>query len=212
MSRQVFLFASAFLLTAVPAGAQESDQAAEVQHRNDCRLAAQVLATGHPHPRHEWAVREITSCADEGPAYYAASWAAPASDTAGLRDLIVRSTRWRDARTYAALREAATDRARSDAVRVAAMISLARYVDPTIWIDLTDLRVPERLDRIRVRGATWYDVVQMPGAQPLGTVTAEVLALLNGIAADRSGEPAEVWYAAAVLARRIELDAAARAN
>ena len=93
------------------------------------------------------------------------------------------------------------------------MIALARYVDPGIAIDIAELRVPpDPITRIRFYGGGHIDVVQTAGAQRLGSVTTEVLSLLNRIAAERSTEPREVWYAAAVLARRIELDTGVRAN
>lgn len=195
---------------AAPAAAQETNDS-EVRHRNECRLAAQVLSTGHPHPRYAWAHGKIGTCADEGPAYFAAEWNTVPADTALLRELIGNSTRWRDARIHARLRETAADRTRSDAVRVAAMIALAGYVDPYVAIDLADLRPPAGpIERIRFYGGTGVHAVQMPGAQPVGSVTSEVLALLNGIARDRVSEPREVWYAAAALARRLELDLSVR--
>lgn len=201
------------LIGTAPAAAQESEVPAEVHKRNDCRLAAQVLASGQPHTRAEWARTYIVDCEDEGPAYFSAQWASAPGDTAALRRLIAGSTRLRDARVYGRLRATAPDRSRPSAVRVAAMIALARYVDPGIAIDLAELRVPEGpVTRIRFRGGTRIDVAQTSGAQPLGSVTDKVLALLNRIAADRAGEPREIWYAAAVLARRIERDTAARAR
>lgn len=84
------------------------------------------------------------------------------------------------------------------------MITLARYVDPSIAIDLSELRAPEgEIRRIRFYGGTAIDVARVPGAQPLGPIRDDVYSLLNTIAADRSGEPRDVWYAAAVLARRV---------
>lgn len=212
MKASISVLAALLLGTAcAPAMAQESDRPADVHKRNNCRLAAQVLTSGHPHPRHEWAQAWIVDCEDEGPAYFSGQWSAASGDTATLRKLITGSTRVRDARVYAVLRQAADDDSRPNADRVAAMIALARYVDPGIRIDLSELRPPAgAIERIRFRGGTSMHAAQVQGAQPLGSVTAEVLTLLNAVAANRSGEPREVWYAAAVLARRIEMDIAAR--
>lgn len=205
MTRRTLLLVAVLLLTATTPAKAQDDRAAEVNKRNNCRLAAQVLTSGHPHPRFDWARATIADCEDEGPAYFAAQWAKAPADTAALRQMIAGSSRVRDARVYASLRETATDASRPSLVRVAAMIGLAEYVDPSISIDLSELCVPEGpINRIRFRGGSAVDVVQIPGAHPLGSVKDEVLALLNGIATDRTDEPREVWYAAAVLARRVD--------
>ncbi len=203
MIKRILFSALLLVAAAVPATAQ-AERAAEVHKRNNCRLAAQVLASGHPHPRATWARAAIVDCEEEGPAYFARRWDSTPADTATLRELIAGSTRIRDARVYTSLRRIATDPARPSAVRVAAMIALAQYVDAGISIDLSQLRVPEGpITRIRFRGGSAVDVVQVPGAQPLGSVRNDVRSLLAAIAANRSGEPREVWYAAAVLLRRV---------
>jgi hypothetical protein len=198
-----------FLLAmgALPAAAQVSDQPAEVHKRNNCRLAAQVLDSGEPHTRIVWARAYIVDCEEEGPAFFSTQWASAPSDTASLRQLIASSTRVRDARVYAVLRQTVLDGSRPDAVRVAAMIALTRYVNPHIVIDLCHLQAPagEADPVVRLQGGSTVDVVQVPGAQPFGAVTAEVLSLLRGIASARDSEPRAVWYAAAVIARRLEL-------
>lgn len=205
MTPKTLLFLAVLLLTATAPAKAQDDRAAEVTKRNNCRLAAQVLTSGHPHPRYEWARVTVVDCEDEGPAFFARQWATAPADTAALREMIAGSSRVRDARVYASLRQIASDASRPSVVRVAAMIGLAEYVDPSISIDLSELRVPDGpITRIRFRGGSAVDVVQVPGAQPLGPVRGEVIALLNRIAADRTGEPREVWYGAAVLARRVD--------
>ena len=207
MKRTTLFLASVALLlfgTAGSASAQGTDHAADMRQRNNCRLAAQVLNSGHPQDREAWARAYIINCVDEGPAYFSAQWTTAPADTVALRALIAGSTRVRDARVYARLRETAVDAARPDAVRVAAMIALARYVKRTIAIDLSELCVPDGpLTRIRYYGGSAVERAQVHGAQPLGDVKTEVVSLLDRIAADRSGEPREVWYAAAVLSRRV---------
>lgn len=206
MKRTKLVLTAALLLigSATSARAQGTDHSAEMRKRNNCHLAAQVLATGHPQAREEWSRVYIVNCEDEGPAYLSSQWRTAPADTAALRILIAGSTRMRDARVYARLRETAEDASRPDPVRVAAMIALAQYVKPAISIDLSELRVPDGpITHIRFYGGSAVDVVHVPGAQPLGDVSAEVRTLLNRIAADRSREPREVWYAAAVLSRRV---------
>jgi hypothetical protein len=211
MTPRILLLVALLVLTAAAPAAAQADRAAEAHKRNDCRLAGQVLASGQPHPRYEWARAAIVDCEEEGPVYFAAQWDTAPADSSALRQMIAGSSRVRDARVYASLRQTATDASRPSVVRVAAMIALAEYVDPHISIDLSELRVPEGpIARIRFRGGSAVDVVQVPGTHPLGSIRAEVLDLLNPIASNRSGEPREVWYAAAVLARRIEMDAGIR--
>lgn len=50
------------------------------------------------------------------------------------------------------------------------------------------------------------DYAQVDGDEHVGPVASEVLALFEGIAAARETESEEVWYAAAVLARRLRGD------
>lgn len=192
--------------SAVPLSAQGQDTALAAKHRNDCRLASQVLATGHPHPHREWALRYIASCEHEGPLALAAQW--ERSDATGSElEIIVRSSaRLRDARLYRKLGQTAEDRSKPSAVRVGAMLVLSRYTDPRNGIWLTDLVPPDPIRRIPLIGSSASHFAQVDGGEPVGPVASEVLTLLDGIAAARQTESAEVWYAAAVLARRLRRD------
>lgn len=87
------------------------------------------------------------------------------------------------------------------------MLVLAKYVDPGSAAGLSDLAPPDSIVHIRLIGASTTASAQSIGAEPVpGPVGASVLALLEGIAGMRSEEPREVWYAAAVLARRVRSD------
>ena len=65
-----------------------TSQPGDMQRRNDCRLAAQVLRMGEPHPRRAWALGVIRDCAEEGPAVVAGLWADPALDSAEVERLV----------------------------------------------------------------------------------------------------------------------------
>ncbi len=197
------------LLAVSPAalGAQ-NERAAEVHHRDQCRLAGQVLATGHPAPKREWARAYITSCAEEGPRLLAEQWHTAGADSAQLRYLVTATARLRDRRLYDALQAVASDRSRPRGVRVGAMLALTRYVDPHSAVWFSDLRAPgEPVRRIPLVTSWTTGGGQMDGSQPIAAPVADsVLRLLDEIAAARAAEPLDVWYAAAVLAKRVRAD------
>lgn len=197
---------SVVVLISAPLHGQGGDTEIDVKRRNNCRLAAQVLRSGHPHPHWDWALRYIARCEGEGPAALASVWrTAPAS---GEMDRLVWSTlRLRDARLYQQLRETATDRSRPGPLRVAAMLVLTRYTDPRNAVWLTDLVPPDSITRIPLVGSSGTGYFPIEGDVPLtGPIAESVLALLDEVAAARDSEQEAVWYAAAVLGRRLRRD------
>ncbi|MDQ4078045.1 MAG: hypothetical protein M3220_17580 [Chloroflexota bacterium] len=203
------LLAGCLLLisSTTPLSGQGNDRSAEMHHRNQCRLAAQVLSTGNPAPKRDWARDYITTCTEEGPRILAEQWRAAAADTGALRYLVLNTGRMRDARLYEALREVAADRSRPDLARVGAMLALARYVDPHNAIWFSDVRVTDRSVRRIPLVTSWStNGVQLIGSRPIGPVAQPVLALLDSIAGQRETENRNVWYAAAVLAKRVRTD------
>lgn len=205
-----FLPAAALVVIvfAVPAGAQAhgQDSARAAKHRSDCRLASQVLTTGNPAPHREWALQFIGSCGSDGPAALALQWTRARGPGEELEQLVRSSARLRDARLYRQLRATTQDGSRPPAVRVGAMLVLTRYTDPRNAIWLSDLRPPDPIRRVPLVLSSASHGAQVDGEEPVGAVAVEVLALLDGIAAARQTETPEVWYAAAVLARRLRRD------
>jgi hypothetical protein len=190
------------------AGCAQDRESRDVQLRTDCRLAAQIMRTGHPRPQYQWARGYISICDAEGPEVLAAEWGRVGRDTADIYFLIRSSARIRDARIYEALRRSAMDRSRADVVRVGAMIALTRYVDPHNAIGFPDVRPPSGgIRRIPLVSNWTTGGGQSKGAVPLqGPAAPEVQALLQQIASARATERPEIWYAAAVLAKRVEAD------
>jgi hypothetical protein len=203
------LCAIALACFAAPVHAQ-NNRAAEVQHRNDCRLAAQTLRTGNPAPKLEWARNYIPTCEEEGPEVLATEWLQTSGDIADLRYLVFHSGRLRDARLFSAMRSVALDQSRPVSVRVGAMLGLSRYVDPGNAIWFSDLRAPAEPVRRIPLVTSWSTAAnQLSGAEPISTHVADaVLQLFDGISAQRDKQPIEVWYAAAVLATRVRADIA----
>jgi hypothetical protein len=208
-SHLVVLLTCAVALPLVPVELRAQDRGANpltVKHRNDCRLAAQVLSTGEPHTKRDWARGYIATCKNDGPPAIVQEWRNVPNDTAAVVQLMRASTAIRDIRIYEQVRSVVLDRSRTDVVRVGAMHVLDSYVNPH-HLGWFMNRPPADGQVRRVYPANAYAVhpVYTSGPVPLaGSVRGPVLQLLQGIAAARDVEPITVWYAAAALARRLE--------
>ena len=130
---RVALWLTAFLaVSGAPLRAQsESAHPLAMKHRSNCRLAAQVLITGEPHTKRDWARTYVRNCPEEGPPAPVQEWRAVAGDTTEVLELMRASVAIRDARICEQLHVVVRDRTRSDVVRVGAMHVLHRYVDST---------------------------------------------------------------------------------
>jgi hypothetical protein len=130
------------VLACAPAAAlAQPDSAHAAQRRNDCRLAAHVLRTGHPAPKSDWALAVIPACgAEGGQALGAAFRAARASaDTVALERL-TRPALWlRDNSLFDAALEIGADRSASPQARVFAMRTLLWLIVPGGGVGYADL-------------------------------------------------------------------------
>ena len=205
--RALALLAS--VIAAIPADARAQGGDANpvaVKHRNDCRLAAQVLTRGEPHTRRDWARDYISSCPEEGPPAIAQEWRAVPADTAAVLQLMRASTAIHDARIYEQLRAVVADRSRPDVIRVGAMHVLDNYVNPLHagWFG----SVPPTGGEVKVVHPETALVTHAPyanGPVPLvAPVREPVLQLLLRVGAARDAEPVTVWYTAVALALRIQ--------
>lgn len=191
-----------------PLAAQDAqEQAAAAKRRNDCRLAGQIVETGQPHTKKEWAEALIEACPVEGPPIFAPKWLTVPEDTVAVAILLHQSARLLDARIYAQLRRTVQDRSRPSVVRVGAMLVLARYVDPhnAAWFNGVAPPVGP-ITRVRVPLGSALHPSVIAGSSPLPvTLRDEVLELLDRVAAAQQVEPRTVWYAAAALAKRMRL-------
>jgi hypothetical protein len=203
------LLAGAAIIAALPADVRAQERPANpiaAKHRNDCRLAAQVLITGEPHTKRDWARDYISNCEHEGPPAIVQEWRTVPGDTAAVVKVMRASTMIRDARIYEQVRAVVLDRSRPDVVRVGAMHVLDNYVDPhhVGWFG----NVPPAGNEVKQVLPAGGFVTHAPytnGPTPLaGSVRAPVLELLQRIGAAREVEPVSVWYTASALARRIQ--------
>ncbi|HEX8394549.1 MAG TPA: hypothetical protein VF665_19535 [Longimicrobium sp.] len=175
-----------------------------MQHRTDCRLAAQILSSDQPHTRAQWALEYAQACPEDGPPALVALWDTVSGAEPGLSSLTASTMYIRDRRIYDQALAVAGSRDRPVRVRTHAMLILVKYVIPSSSIRPSDLEPPDTIEHVRVPlGSTTRDY-QTQGTQAVGSeIGPEVLAVLERIASDREGEPREVWYAAARLARRV---------
>lgn len=201
--RYAIFFTALLALGCAPLSAQRMDEAASARVRNDCRLAAQVIETGHPHPRWRWAVEHIGICSESGPPALAALWRALPGDTARVEEAIEATGRIRDQRLYDEAVATLRATGRPAVVRVGAMRLLMRYVQPSQDYPFSALEPGERV-RIATGVGKLNASVQVSGSRPLpDSLTSQVLALFQEIAAD-DREPV-VAHAAARLARTLAL-------
>lgn len=115
----------------------------EAQMRASCRLAAQVVRTGHPHPRRDWAMSFIVHCPDSGPPALAVAWQLESGDDRGQLGLLVGQTeRLRDGRLAHAVMTVATSPAYRYLVRLSALRVLVSYWQAGKTVSLETLEAP----------------------------------------------------------------------
>jgi hypothetical protein len=129
--------------SAAPLSAQRVN-AGEIQHRNNCRLAGQVLTLGQPANRGAWALQYIGSCGEEGGDVILQLWNSPPSSDSELQLLYYASIHVADERVFdVALVVVVQDPAAPAPIRLAALGTLVTYVRPDM---LLNLEVRSRLE------------------------------------------------------------------
>ena len=130
------------VLTPLP-GASQADPGA-VHHRNDCRLAEQILTQGQPAGKRDWALEIIGSC-PQAEAILPSLWSAPPADEQELEALYHLSVQ---AKVPVAFREGLTAARNSGApvlVRLAGLGTAVTYVHPDVILYLSALKPLEGL-------------------------------------------------------------------
>ena len=113
-----------------------------VKQRNDCRLAEQVVRTGHPAPKREWALWEIRRhCGASGGRALADAIREhrTSRDTAWLGELTSPAIQLRDGAVFAVSAQIARDRSASPEARVFAIRTLIWSLRPGYGITYDDL-------------------------------------------------------------------------
>jgi hypothetical protein len=200
------LFVAALLMVGASgaAAAQSSTVLGAMHHRNNCRIAGQVLATDQPANRVEWAASYVGSCPNEGPAWLVTQWQKVSSESEAMQ-LVHLSSRFRDDRLYNTAIAIARDKRRPEAARIGSVLLLARFANPANALTFDAVRPPAGLiGEVRSSSDSNTGAVFESGAEPLReNLAVPIVQALDAIAANRVNEPTAVWYAAAAVAQRI---------
>lgn len=134
------LTAAVLLAAVLPLGLHGQVPADSVHLRNNCRLAEQVLSTGHPAPHWSWALTTIARCRTGGPALASAIRGTRTSTDTALLNAVTRpSSQLRDKVVYEAALSIASDRTASTPARVFAIRTLLWAFIPGSWITYSNL-------------------------------------------------------------------------
>lgn len=132
---RLMLGASAGALVAAGPLAAQADPGA-VKHRNDCRLAEQVLTHGQPANKLGWALNYISSCPGAADVLTGV-WNSPPSEDAALQQLYYGSIHSKDPRMFAKAFEVAAEARFPAPVRLTALGTAVTYVrgDLVLYIE-----------------------------------------------------------------------------
>lgn len=142
MTRTVAVAIVGLFLTWESSAAQEHPDS--VHRRNHCRLAVQVIETGHPAPRREWALDYIRLCGTEGGRALAQALRAArqVSDTAMLGRLTAPALHMIDGELFTSALAVAADETATTEARGFSFRVLIQSIDPGRslgYADLTEL-------------------------------------------------------------------------
>jgi hypothetical protein len=178
----VATLAACFSSVAVAQTTKEKD---DVHLRNDCRLAAQTITTGHPAPKMAWALSIIFMCDESGVPAIQSMWASPPTDSVFLDQLVEASARDLDQRVYISVRTVATNTGSPLGLRIAALRVLASFVDASKFYYPANLLRPSPDSSLTILDDS--GLLQVVGSQPLAAgVNADITALFAALA---QGDP-----------------------
>lgn len=158
----------------------------DVQLRNDCRLAVQVLTHGQPANKRVWALWRISGCDESGPPVLARMWREVAADSASVDEAIYRSVRLRDRRVYDVVSAIARDRSVPALKRAAALHLLGRWAQEGLSLHFEQFFAPgfESVEKNGVIHQGISDDTRFEGAEPLpAAIKADVQRLARDVAA-----------------------------
>jgi hypothetical protein len=155
----------------------EAQESRDVHTRNDCRLAAQVIRTGHPAPHAEWAYRAIQRCDQTGAGVLVERWRT-ISDSAEAANLAWASVNFPKRVVLDAISEIVLSSTASVEARLRGMSVLAHFAEPRAVLNLSELRRP-----VDGRRPTPWAVSHGPPYFPgdLGNVAVEVIMITERV-------------------------------
>ena len=154
------------------AAAQNENE--DVHLHNDCRLAAQILETGHPAPHYAWAAETIPKCSEAGADVLARVWSRPPVDSVALEHLFYASYTLRDRRITNAVAAVATTGSSPPLVRLNAIRVLTGHAVPSLMVTVADLTPVENDSVRRFFGGVSHVTVRQ-GASPIEPSTVELI-------------------------------------
>jgi len=188
-------------------GLQAQASPDSIKRRNDCRLAEQVIRTGHPAPRLLWASQVLRTCTSAGPSIADAMTTNRLStDTAFLNAATYPTIQLRDGEVYRAALAVAGDKTASIPARVLALRTLVWTLEPggsVSYAELSDELPEGRRRRCNSLGAHLH--LQITRGAPIPNDYAEAIhRLARGLENDPT-EPRQIQRAA-VCAQQPALD------
>jgi hypothetical protein len=133
MKPRILILLAAAILAGSPRSAAAQANPDSVRHRNQCRLASQVLLTGAPAPHKNWAWTYIDSCspAERVSVYtHAVQQARATSDLPELHRAIMPIVWFRDGQLFDEVMELAADASATVPARIVAFVALASLRNP----------------------------------------------------------------------------------
>jgi hypothetical protein len=131
MLTATFQAALALVAGFLPHALHSQDRADEVAHRNDCRLAHQVLVHGQPANKYDWALSFVENCGTEGATALASElreFRHLHGRTVHLDQLVEIAQRMIDPELLSAARDIAADEQAGEAARIHAIRLLVAQV------------------------------------------------------------------------------------
>jgi hypothetical protein len=170
----------------VPPALAGQSEAVDVHTRNNCRLTAQVLRTGHPAPRWDWAVSYIRRCEQSGPEALIFAWTARAPREREALGRLAGAMRQFPDDVLATVHATAENESAMADARIFAIDMSVGFVEPLLRIRGRDLFHP---NPDRIAGA--YSVSHAPDLPTVRGVQSErrnLIAMLHRIR-DRTADP-----------------------
>lgn len=186
------------------ATAQRSDS---VRAQNACRLALQIVQTGHPEPHTAWAYERVASCGPEaGPAVASALRRYRQTRDTTVLDLVSSPGRaLRDGTIFEAALEISQDRTASAQARVFAFRVLIQVVAPGNVLRYSELSEPSGSVRECVGLGRHLHHETIVGVPLPSDFAARIRAAAASVAGDPQAEP-QVRHAAGCTMRRVRSD------
>jgi len=135
MTRAFVLMMLGWLTPSVDVAAQANP--GEIKHRNDCRLAEQVLVKGEPANKRAWALQLIGTC-DEAPAVLVGLWTSPPTDADEIQSLYYASIHSGDPQVFDAAFAVVQNTSAPSTLRLAALGTVVTRVRPDLMLSFSE--------------------------------------------------------------------------